>query len=220
MELGDRMKKYEEPFRGMLPARMPAVIRVDGKAFHSLTRNCPRPFDWRVRDCLVEAARAAMYEIPARMAYHQSDEVSMLLVDYNRFDSAQWFNGVVQKIVSVAASVMGVQFSQRWGSAGYFDARVFVVPERDIRNYFIWRQQDAMRNALSMAAQAVHPQKQLQNKRGPELLAMLKRKDVQFEKYPAWFRRGSVITRDETVDAPVFSKEKDYLDKFLQVEEE
>jgi len=219
MELGDRMKKYEEPFRATLPVRMPAVIRLDGKAFHSLTKDCDRPFEKRVRDTIVFAAQAIMSEIPARMAYHQSDEVSMLLVDYNRFDTEQWFGGVVQKMVSVAASMMGVEFTQRWGAHGYFDARVFVVPERDIKNYFVWRQQDATRNALSMAAQAVYPQRQLQNKRGAELLAMLKKKGIDFDGYPAWFRRGSIITRQDIVEAPVFSK-TGFLDRYMAVEEE
>ena len=111
MDLGDRMKAYEETFRNVLPVRMPAVIRLDGKAFHSLTRGCERPFDERLRLCLVEATKALLEEVPGRMAYHQSDEVSVLLIDYNHFDSEQWFKGVVQKIVSVAASVMGVEFS-------------------------------------------------------------------------------------------------------------
>lgn len=220
MDLGDRMKAYEETFRNVLPVRMPAVIRLDGKAFHTLTRECPRPFDERLRTCLVEAARASLDDIPGRMAYQQSDEVSILLIDYNRFDTEQWFKGVVQKIVSVAASMMGVEFSTRWGKPGYFDARVFVVPERDIKNYFIWRQRDAMRNAVSMAAQSKFSPKQLHGKHSDEMIGMLKENGILFDQYPAWFRYGSVTTRTTIESAPIFGKDSGYLDQFLTVEEE
>lgn len=219
MDLGDRMKAYEETFRNVLPVRMPAVIRLDGKAFHSLTRHCERPFDVRLRDCLVEATKAILEEIPARMAYHQSDEVSLLLIDYNRFDTEQWFKGAVQKMVSVAASMMGVEFSSRWGKPGYFDARVFVVPERDIDNYFVWRQKDAMRNAISMAAQAVYSSLKLHGKNSDEMIAMLSEKGISFDEYPEWFRFGTVVKRGSNEPAPVFSKNRDYLKAFLQIEE-
>lgn len=221
MDLGDRMKAYEETFRNVLPVRMPAVIRLDGKAFHSLTRHCERPFDVQLRNCLVDATKAILEEIPGRMAYHQSDEVSILLIDYNKFDTEQWFKGVVQKIVSVAASMMGVEFTGRWGKPGYFDARVFVVPERDICNYFVWRQRDAMRNAISMAAQAVYSPKQLLNKHSDDMIGMLADKKIYFMEYPGWFRLGSVVSKKNGIeDAPVFSKNREYLKQFLTVEEE
>lgn len=220
MDLGDRMKAYEETFRQSLPVRMPAVIRLDGKAFHTLTRGCQRPFDQGLRDALVGAATSILEEIPGRMAYCQSDEVSILLIDYNRFDTEQWFKGTVQKIVSVAASMMGVEFSAKWGKPGYFDARVFVVPERDIKNYFIWRQRDAMRNAVSMAAQAVFSSKQLHGKHSGEMEAMLREKGILFDQYPEWFRFGTVCKRREHQAAPIFSKNPEYLEQFLTVEEQ
>lgn len=220
MDLGDRMKAYEETFRTTLPVRMPAVIRLDGKAFHSLTRHCERPFDERFHSCMTYAASAILAEIPGRMAYCQSDEVSILLIDYNRFDTEQWFKGVVQKMVSVSASMMGVEFSTRWGKPGYFDARIFVVPERDIVNYFIWRQRDAMRNAVSMAAQAQFSPKQLHGKHSDDMIGMLHEKGILFDQYPAWFRCGSVVTKTSSEAAPVFSKERGYLTKFLAIEEE
>ncbi len=220
MDLDVRMKAYEATFRDVLPVRMPAVIRLDGKAFHTLTRNCERPFDMRVWQSLVDATGALMEEIPARMAYQQSDEVSLLLIDYNRFDTQQWFGGIVQKMVSVAASIMGVEFTSRFGHKGFFDARVFVVPERDIKNYFVWRQQDAMGNAVSMAAQAAFSPKQLHGKHSTEMIEMLKEKGIDFLKYPECFRRGTIVTKDQFVQAPVFSKTKDVLEKFLKIEEE
>lgn len=213
------MKAYEEAFRYVLPVRMPAIIRLDGKAFHTLTRDCKRPYDEDLRSAMTEAASAVLKEVPGRMAYCQSDEVSILLIDYNRFDTEQWFAGGIQKIVSVSASLMGVEFSKRWRKPGVFDARVFVIPERDVKNYFVWRQRDAMRNAVSMAAQAVFSPKQLLRKHSDDKIAMLKEKGISFEEYPSWFRLGTVCTRDSQDGAQHFSN-KTYLDQFLTVEEE
>ena len=215
------MKAYEAATRFQLPVRMPVVIRLDGKAFHTVTRGCQRPFDATLRLALVEATKALLEEVPARMAYHQSDEVSLLLVDYDKFESQQWFGGVIQKMASISASVLGVEFSRRWEALGYFDARVFPVPERDVENHFVWRQQDAMRNAVSMAAQALYSAKELHGKHTGQQREMIQAKGVMFDDYPAWFRFGSIITRSEGIrSAPVFTEDKAFLKQFLKVSEE
>lgn len=220
MDLGDRMKAYEEVFRQKLPVRMPVVVRLDGKAFHTLTRGCEKPFDSKIRDAMHAAARTVVDEMHARMAYMQSDEVSVLLIDYNKFDSMQVFDGVVQKIASVSASIMGAEFSVRYEKAGYFDARVFAVPERDIKNYFIWRQRDCMRNAISGVAQSKFSPKELHGKKSEEMIEMLKTTDTPFESFQAIWRLGTVVCRGESMTAPEFSKDKDFLDQFLKIEQE
>lgn len=228
MNIDDRMKKYEAASRFQLTPRMPVVIRLDGKAFHTFTRDCDRPFDEGLREALVKATQSMLEEVPARMAYAQSDEVSLLLVDYNKFESQQWFDGIIQKLASVSASVMTAQFNRFWGilrpdlavEPAFFDARVFSIPERDVENHFVWRQQDAMRNAVSMAAQALFPHKELQGKHTGQMLEMMAEKRVKFDDYPAWFRFGSMVTREKIEAAPVFTTEKFFLKKFLTVEEE
>jgi tRNA(His) guanylyltransferase len=221
MDLGDRMKAYEEVFRQKLPVRMPVVVRLDGKAFHTLTRGCEKPFDPKIQSAMHNATLALLEEMPARMAYHQSDEVSFLLIDYNKFDSMQWFDGVVEKMVSVSASVMGAHFTMEWGKPGYFDARAFAVPERDIVNYFIWRQRDCMRNAISGIAQSKFSPKQLHGKKSEELIEMLKGTDTPVDSFPLSPRYGTVITRGAIQGAaPEFSKDRAYMEKFLKVEEE
>lgn len=228
MNIDDRMKRYEAATRFQLTARMPVVIRLDGKAFHTFTKGCERPFDAGLRGALTCAAQALLEEVPARFAYAQSDEISLLLVDYNKFESQQWFDGFVQKMASVSASVMTGYFNRNWGGRrgdkinppGFFDARVFPIPERDVENHFVWRQQDAMRNAVSMAAQAHFPHKELQGKHTGQMLGMLSEKGIKFEDYPAWFRLGSIITREAIDAAPVFTQDKLFLKKFLTVEEE
>ena len=220
MDLGDRMKAYEEPFRQKLPIRMPAVVRLDGKAFHTLTRGCEKPFDGVLQEALREGTRAVLEEMPARLAYGQSDEVSFLLIDYNKFDSMQWFDGQVQKIVSVAASIMGAHFTKAYGKAGYFDGRVFVIPERDIVNYFIWRQKDCVRNSISACAQAEFSAKQLHGKNSDQMKEMLAGIGKPYDNVDAMWRLGTVSTRGESMAAPHFSSDREFLKKFLTVEEE
>lgn len=220
MDLGERMKAYEEVFRQKLPIRMPVVIRLDGKAFHTLTRGCEKPFDVKLNTAMKDAVIALLDEVPARMAYMQSDEISLLLIDYNKFDSMQWFDGIVPKMVSVAASIMGAEFSLRWGKPGYFDARIFAVPERDIINYFIWRQQDCRRNAISSAAQSVFSPKQLHGKNSDLMIAMLELADKPLQSFPEKLIRGTVVVRGEAQTAPVFSENREWFsDNFLETEE-
>lgn len=215
------MKAYEETFRQKLPVRMPAVIRLDGKAFHTLTKNCEKPFDEKLNTALRDAVIALMEEVPARLAYMQSDEISLLLIDYNRFDTMQWFDGVVQKMASVSASIMGAQFSMRWGKPGYFDGRIFVVPERDIINYFIWRQQDCMRNAVSAAAQSVFSHKKLQGKNSLEMNEMLRAEGKPIEEFPDKLLRGTIVCQGASNTAQVFSESRGWFTKnFLSVEQE
>lgn len=220
MNIDDRMKMYEGTYQTEMPRRMPVVMRLDGKTFHTLTRNCERPFDKKLWQAIVGATQDLLEETHARVAYQQSDEVSLLFIDYNKFDSEQWVGGSTQKMVSISASIMGVGFSSRWGSPGYFDSRVMGIPERDVLNYFVWRQQDCMRNAVAMAARTEFSQKQLYGKHIDEQKTMLGEKGVKFDEYEAVFRFGTVVTKEGHHAAPVFSNDRDFLKKFLSVEEE
>ena len=104
--LGDRMKRYETATRTSLVPRMPAIVRVDGKAFHSYTRGLAKPFDVLFMRAMNDVARKLCEEIQgAQLAYVQSDEVSVLVHSYKRFASTPWFDNQVQKMVSVAAAV-------------------------------------------------------------------------------------------------------------------
>lgn len=220
MDLDDRMKAYEDVNRHFLTPRMPAVIRLDGKAFHTLTRGEPKPYSQFFQHCMVQAASLLLNVVPGRMAYCQSDEVSILLVDYNKFDSQQWFGGNIQKMVSVSASAMGVFFSNLFKENGFFDARVFTVPERDIENYFVWRQDDCVRNAISGAAQANFSNKQLHGMSQSRMLEMMDNKGYRFYDLPLSFRQGTVVEKYHGFPAPIFKTNKDFLKQYLKVEEE
>lgn len=142
--IGNRMKEnYEDRYRFKLTRRMPVIIRLDGKAFHTLTRDCMKPFDNSFNCAIVETSIYLLKNIQgAKCAYIQSDEISILLTDFDRLTTNAWFDYNIQKMVSVSASMASVIFSSLWHRHGYFDSRVFNIPKEEICNYFIWRQLD------------------------------------------------------------------------------
>jgi tRNA(His) 5'-end guanylyltransferase len=173
--LGTRMKEhYEFRARTYLPRRTHSVIRIDGKTFHSYTRGLQRPFDQQLMDDMSATAKFLCEQIDgAALAYTQSDEISLLLTDFANAKTQAWFDGNVQKMVSVSASLATARFNQlRAGKLAFFDSRVFTIPDPvEVRNYCVWRQQDCTRNSISMAAQANFSHKQLHGKNSGEKLA-------------------------------------------------
>ncbi len=241
--LGNRMKGYELATRTSLPRRMPVIVRVDGKAFHSYTRKCARPFDYRFAAAMDLVAKTLCEEMQgAVLAYVQSDEVSVLLHNYKRHATAAWFDNEVQKIVSVAASIAGSTMTlESYNVFGgdvvpaYFDARVFVLPEADVCNYFIWRQQDATRNSIQMSAQALYSPAEMYRKNTSELQDMMHEKGVNWNEYSTRYKRGRCVERelysagdDAAVrsrwvmnsETPIFSTTRDYIERHLVVEPE
>lgn len=204
--LGDRMKGYEvatdpEP----LAIGEPIVVRVDGKAFHSLVRrrNLDRPHDLRMHDAMTSVLLVLCQQIQgACFGYQQSDEVSILAMDGQRPGSQTWFGGKIQKIASVSAAIATGAFrsSCRFhylDDEGLFDARVFNVPKEDVDNYFIWRQLDAERNAVSAAARAVFSHQELQGKNCHQMTAMLAEAGRPIDVEPLWFQRGTAAYKEE-----------------------
>jgi len=219
--LGDRMKAYENAYRFNVLPRMPVIIRVDGKAFHTLTRGCAKPFDEPLMTSMNHTAQCLVDGIQnARMAYVQSDEISVLLVDYNKYDSQQWFGGSLNKMVSISAALASLSFSKFYGKDALFDSRAFVLPEKEVTNYFIWRQQDATRNSINMVAQSLYSHKQLQGVNSNKAQEVIFEKGINWNDYPIRCKRGAVVTPDGTdYFTPVFTQDRNYIEKFLQIEE-
>ncbi len=141
--LGDRMKnQYEDRTRWMLPRRTWTIIRCDGKAFYSFTRGCMKPFDPALNYAMVEGTLRLVREAQgAKFAYLQSDEISVVLTDFDRIETQAWFDGNAQKMVSVAASLVTAGFNLVYGEpSATFDARVFTIPDPvEVENYFYMR---------------------------------------------------------------------------------
>ncbi|MGV9386567.1 tRNA(His) guanylyltransferase Thg1 family protein [Nonomuraea sp. NPDC003707] len=199
--LGDRMKLYESATRTILPRRTYSVVRVDGRAFHTFLRHADKPFDEAVMTSMDAVAEALCTEMSgAVFAFTQSDECSVLLTDFDSHGTQPWFGGVVQKIVSIAASTATVAFNRRYGidhAYATFDARVFTISDVvEVANYFLWRQRDCVRNSITMAAQAVFSHKELHGKTTGHMQEMLwSQHGINWNDYPAGAKRGRVCVR-------------------------
>ena len=113
-DLGDRMKgNYEGRTRYMLPRRTYTIIRLDGKAFHTYTRGLKKPFDRNLFDDIDNAIIAILPEIQgAVFAYTQSDEISILLTDFGTPQTSAWFDNNLQKVATVASSIITAEFNK------------------------------------------------------------------------------------------------------------
>jgi tRNA(His) 5'-end guanylyltransferase len=221
--LGDRMKDYyENRTRTMLPRRTFTIIRIDGKAFHTYTKGLKRPFDAGLIEDMNETTAFLCKNIQgAKLGYVQSDEISLVLTDFDDLGTHAWFDNNLQKMASVAASMATAKFNQlrmarahadwiyedmldhddiRNFKLAMFDARVFQIPFIDeVVNYFIWRQQDAVRNSISSVAQSMYSPKELNGKKTNEMQEMIFQKGINWNDYTYREKRGGVITKVEHV---------------------
>lgn len=180
--LGDRMKKYETVSKYQLTPRTPVIIRIDGRAFHTFTRGCDKPFDKSLNNCMVYATKKTAQSMQGfKLAYTQSDEASFLLTDFDEINTQGWFDYSHQKIISISASTFTahfIDFMSRsleccFTSLPTFDARAFNVPLSDVANYFLWRSKDWERNSLTMYSQSFFSHKELMGKNASDKHEML-----------------------------------------------
>ena len=175
--LCDRQKAYENVTRNQLCRGMPAVIRVDGKAFHTFTKGMSKPFDRLFISAMVTAARNTAKTMQGfKIAYIQSDEATFVLTDYDTIRTEPWFEYNINKLVSIAAATMSTYFNLQlpWcGGLAVFDARAFNVPRFDLTNHLLWRAKDWSNNSLQMYCQSIFSHKQLHRKNREALHEML-----------------------------------------------
>ena len=152
-----------------------------------------------------------------RLGFGQSDEYSFLLTDFSTEHEKMWFDGNVQKIVSVASSIFTAHFTQAFAPAT-FDARVMVIPRRaDVEQYFIWRQLDATANSLNMLASAHYTHDELLGRSTAEKHDLLHAKGINWSHAETSFKRGRVIRPaiasgwEVDVEPPIFTRDRDYL---------
>ena len=205
--LGDRVKRYESVSKPLLTRRTPIVVRVDGKAFHTFTRGCNKPFDKQLIKAMAYATKKTSDNIQGfKLAYVQSDEASFLITDYDTLETDAWFDYELNKIVSITASMFTYYFND-WlrknhnstktlqGEA-FFDSRAFNVPHDDWQNVFIWRQRDWERNSVQMLARSLFSQKQLNGENIAGLHQMIEGAGKDWNALPPPFKYGTFIKRD------------------------
>ena len=262
--LGKRMKKYEYVSRTYLTRKIPIIIRLDGKAFHTFCKGLFKPFDAILIKSMQETAKYLCENIQGcKVAYVQSDEITLLITDFENIDTEAWFEYNIQKMISISASMATLAFNisfnknvENYFSTNYlkndrvenikdqkeiyeskfnralFDSRVFSLPKEEVCNCFIWRQQDATRNSIQMLGQANFSHKQLQKKSCSDIQDMLIKKDINWNNLRSTLKRGSCIIKKQIIlndiirnkwiiddDIPIFSKDRQYIEKFLSKED-
>jgi len=201
-DLGQRMKsQYEVRARTYLPRRTYTIMRLDGKAFHSFTKGFDRPYSSTLIGAMDETAIALCKNIQGcQFAYVQSDEISLLLTDFSTIDTDAWYDGQVQKMTSVSASIATAHFNRQIGTErlAYFDSRVYTIADpTEVENYFVWRQKDAIRNAIQMHAQSLYSHKELEYKNQMMQLEMIADKGTSHDVLPKGFRLGRFISKTD-----------------------
>lgn len=256
-ELGNRMKEfYEDRFRYKLPRRAYTIIRIDGKSFHTYTRGLERPFDdGLIEDMNLTTQFLCKNIMGAKMGYVQSDEISILISDFDTLETQSWFDYNVQKMTSIGASLATSEFNRlrlkryivdkfERGNTNItplfidgltnlkqanFDARVFQIPSRvEVENYFIWRQQDAVRNSISSVAQSLYSPKELNGVKTNEMQELIFQKGINWNDYDFRKKRGAVIgkveveveggairNRWEVIETPIFTQDREFFTQYF-----
>ena len=234
--LGDRMKGYENITRNHLISRMPVILRLDGRAFHTFTKGFDKPYDTTFAKTMEATMKYLCENIQGCvLGYTQSDEITLVLVDYQGLNTSSWFDNNIQKMVSVAASMATLEFNRKFSALtlGYgrmgatFDCRAFNVPKEEVTNCVLFRQNDAIRNSIQALGQAYFSHKELHGKNTEDIIAMVKKKTgILWNKLPIEQQRGMCCIKDDeghwVVDynIPIFKGEgREYIEKLINVGE-
>lgn len=189
MKLDDRMKQYEYVTRTYLPNRLPVIIRIDGKAFHTFSKGFKKPFDGFLSSAMTSTTKKLVENVEGCVfGYTQSDEISLLLKNDQTNETSPWFDNNLSKLISLSASIATLYFNryftknvddyeESWNvdekvvdayykaidKGALFDSRAFVLPNvEEVVNYFLYRQQDCTKNSIQSVAQANFSHKEIQ----------------------------------------------------------
>lgn len=209
-KLGDRMKKqYEDITRHYLPRRTYTIIRLDGKAFHTLTKqlHIKAPFDDDFIDVMDSTALYLVRNIQGVIfGYVQSDEITLVLQDFKTINTCAWLDGNIQKITSISASMATAHFNSKikekfpQSPLAFFDSRVFTIADPyEVINCLVWRNKDCIRNSILSVSQNVFGKKAINNKNCKELKEMLIEQSCPWEDFPFSYRYGRMILKADMV---------------------
>lgn len=196
-----------------------------------------KPFDKDFADMMIETTKYLVENIQnCQLGYVQSDEISLLLVDYNTLETDSWFDNKVQKITSVSASMATAKFMELWnnfdskkkpnkGLLPMFDSRVFNMPKEDVCNYMLWRQNDATRNSIQGLGQAHFSHKQMHGLSNNKVQdKLMTEKNINWNDVATMFKRGTCVVRDKSeerskvvvdYEIPIFSQDRNYIEQYI-----
>lgn len=227
--LGDRMKAYEAVSKTRLVNRMPVIIRLDGKAFHTFTKGFRKPFDELLNKTMQATMKYLCVNIQGCvLGYTQSDEITLVLVDYTKLETSAWYDNEVQKMASISAAMATLAFNKYFNEfyldqlaekgeadnydlvydkarrkGALFDSRVFNVPKEDVTNCVYWRQKDAERNSVNSLAQSLFSHKSLQGLNLKDTMTKIEQeKGIIWSELPTTQKRGSCCIKEYTYELP------------------
>ena len=203
--LEDRMLYYRGLSDYRLIPNSYVLLMLDGRSFSSFVKNYfDKPFDDKFINMMNETAKYLCEKIQGcKFAYVQSDEISLVITDFDTPNSDSFFGYRLEKILSISASMASAKFNQlmtlealrravdgldEYGCINTeevianvklleFDCKAWNVPSyNDVFAWNLFRQNDCLKNSKQQAAQAWLPHKQLVNKTADEQIALLKEK--------------------------------------------
>lgn len=203
--LGDRCKNFEQAEAGRRAMRgLPLLARLDGRAFHTFTRDLRRPYDQGMSTMMIETTRYLVHHMNALVGYTQSDEITLAWYEPAQSTNDYAFDGKYQKLCSVLAGMASAVFyklllehlPQKAGELPHFDCRVWQVPTlTEALDVFVWREDDATKNSITMAASTHYSDRELEGKHSGQKQELLWQKGVNWNDFPAFFKRGTYLQR-------------------------
>lgn len=203
-DFGDRMKYYEkiEAGRKLMPL-LPICARLDGKNFSKFTKNLKKPYDERLSTIMIEVTKFLVKETNATIGYTQSDEISLVWYS-NTFVNSIFLNYKIQKMNSILTSLCTAKFNDLLqkniedkfykNKLAFFDSRIWNVPTlEEATNVLLWRENDAIKNSISTATISYYSAKEVHKKNGIEKKKMLLDKNINWDEYPDFFKKGVFI---------------------------
>ena len=207
-DFGDRMKTYERLSESQLIPNLPIVVRLDGKSFSKYTSRLERPYDLKLIELMQNTCKHLMkISHNIKVAYQQSDEITLIIS--NDYDNPVEYSGRVQKLCSILAAECSVYFATHayilenaLHDHPVFDCRIFNVPDLvEASNAVLWREQDATKNSIQLAGQSNFSHKEMQRLKNNQVQEkLLLEKNINWNDYPASFKRGSYIKREKYFD--------------------
>lgn len=191
--LMDEFKLLENQYDLRVMPKMPFIVRLDGKAFHSFVKkaNYERPFSKEFSERMTSLLRELTSEFHAVLGFTQSDELSLLFLQDRTEHTQAIFGGRINKINSVLASHAGCWFNFDHLTMGIFDARTFSIPKDRIQAYFRARQRDCYRNWVNSWAQFYLGHSAIEGLTVPDRLKLIEAKGINlFTEETLWQRRG------------------------------
>lgn len=215
---GDKVKELESASaKVVLDENLPICVRLDGKAFHTYTKGLARPFDERLSNAMIQTMNFILETTDARIGYTQSDEITLIYFKTAPHQQS-YFGARVQKLNSVLASMATAKFNseiakhipEKADIFALFDCRVWNVPTlQDAADVMVWRQDDAIKNSISMAAHAQFGDKKILRKNSKEKIEMLKEVGIDWMQYPDFFKSGTYsMKKNKSVPMPEELKSK------------